>query len=231
MAIANPNLPRLVGRLAIGPLTLRVKRGPVCQLATALREPQGVANRREGWKMGMMQRRKGAAGEREAAEKLNEVLGTKFHRGRQYHGGPESPDLAGDLPGLHLEVKRVEALRLYPSLEQARRDAATDEVPAVIHRPNRKPWVVIVYADDLIRLLDVVDACRARIEDGAEKDALCATRTKLSPLILASPPKGQTPSIPQPQAASPLPPRGGGGPDQAGWEQAFLVNDYDGGGE
>ena len=112
--------------------------------------------------MGMMSRRKGAAGEREAAEKLNEVLGTRFRRGRQYCGGPESPDLAGDLPGLHLEVKRVEALRLYPSLEQARRDAATDQVSAVMHRSNRKPWAVIVYADDLIRLLDVVDAARAR---------------------------------------------------------------------
>ena len=124
--------------------------------------------------MGMMSRRKGAAGEREAAEKLNEVLGTQFHRGRQYHGGPESPDLAGDLPGLHLEVKRVEALRLYPSMEQARRDAGTGEVPAVIHRMNKKPWVVIVYADDLIRLLDVVDACRARIDEGGEKGLLVA---------------------------------------------------------
>jgi hypothetical protein len=116
--------------------------------------------------MGMMSRRKGAAGEREAAAKLNEVLGTKLHRGRQYCGGPESPDLAGDLPGLHLEVKRVETLRLYPSLEQARRDAGTHEVPAVMHRPNGKPWVLIVYAEDLIRLLDVVGECRARVGDG-----------------------------------------------------------------
>ena len=116
--------------------------------------------------MGMMQRRKGAAGEREAAAKLNEVLGSHLHRGRQYRGGPESPDLAGDLPGLQLEVKRVEALRLYPSLEQAARDAATGEVPAVMHRMNKKPWVVIVYADDLIRLLDVIDACRARVNEG-----------------------------------------------------------------
>jgi len=114
--------------------------------------------------MGLMQRRKGAAGEREAAAKLNEVLGTHLRRGRQYCGSPESPDVAGDLPGLHLEVKRVEALRLYPSLEQARRDAGTGEVPAVMHRMNKKPWVVIVYADDLIRLLDVVDACRGRSE-------------------------------------------------------------------
>jgi hypothetical protein len=39
--------------------------------------------------MGSMSRCKGAAGEREAAGKLNEVLGTRFPRGRQYHCGPE----------------------------------------------------------------------------------------------------------------------------------------------
>ena len=158
--------------------------------------------------MGMMQRRKGAAGEREAAEKLNEVLGTKFHRGRQYHGGPESPDLAGDLPGLHLEVKRVEALRLYPSLEQARRDAPTDAVPAVMHRMNKKPWVVIVYADDLIRLLDVVDACRARIDAGEE--GVETTRGATHTVFCRSP-------IPRPPSPNPLP------PDEAGGDQDLTA--------
>jgi len=110
-----------------------------------------------------MSRRKGAAGEREAAEKLNEVLGTRFHRGRQYHGGPESPDLAGDLPGLHLEVKRVERVRLYEALGQARRDAAPDQVPVVMHRANNRPWVIVVDVADLIRLLDVIDECRAKV--------------------------------------------------------------------
>ena len=160
--------------------------------------------------MGMMQRRKGAAGEREAAEKLNEVLGTKFHRGRQYHGGPESPDLAGDLPGLHMEVKRVEALRLYPSLEQARRDAPTDAVPAVMHRMNKKPWVVIVYADDLIRLLDVVDACRARVDGGAEGGEVAAGATHT---VLRCPP---TPRLRLP-APNPLP------PDEAGGDQDLTA--------
>ena len=113
--------------------------------------------------MGSMSKRKGAAGEREAAEKLNEVLGTRFHRGRQYHGGPESPDLAGDLPGLNVEVKRCERLRLYEALTQARRDAAVTQVPAVMHRANNKPWVIVVHVEDLIRLLDVVDECRAKL--------------------------------------------------------------------
>ena len=117
--------------------------------------------------MGRMSKRKGAVGEREAAEKLNEVLGTKFRRGRQYCGGPESPDLVGDLPGLHVEVKRCERLRLYEALSQAERDASGSQVPVVMHRSNRKPWVVVVAADYLIRLLDVVDEARAKLEETA----------------------------------------------------------------
>ncbi len=119
--------------------------------------------------MGKMSKRKGAAGEREAAEKLNEVLGTRFHRGRQYHGGPESPDLAGDLPGLHVEVKRCERLSLYQAMAQARQDASVTQVPAVMHRANNKPWLIVVQVEDLIRLLDVVDEQRARLRPTEEK--------------------------------------------------------------
>ena len=119
--------------------------------------------------MGSMSRRKGAAGEREAAAALNEVFGTRFHRGRQYHGGPDSPDLAGDMPGLHVEVKRVERLSLYPAMCQARRDCSTDQVPVVMHRANNRAWLLVVEVADLIRLLDVVDASRAKL--GA---AMCA---------------------------------------------------------
>jgi hypothetical protein len=117
--------------------------------------------------MGSMSRRKGAAGEREAAAVLNEVLGTHLHRGRQFHG-PDSPDLAGDMPGLHVEVKRVERLALYPAMCQARRDAAPDQVPVVMHRANNRPWLICVEVADLIRLLDVVDERRAKIGDTAD---------------------------------------------------------------
>ena len=120
--------------------------------------------------MGCMSKRKGSDGEREAAAKLNELLGTRFHRGRQYHGGPDSPDLAGDIPGLHVEVKRTEKLRLWESVRQARADASVDQVPIVMHRANRKPWVVIVEAELLIRLLDVVDEQRARLEIGSSRE-------------------------------------------------------------
>jgi len=122
--------------------------------------------------MGSMSRRKGAAGEREAAAALNEVLGTHLHRGRQYHGGPDSPDLAGDMPGLHVEVKRVERLSLYPAMYQARRDAAPDQVPVVMHRGNNRPWLIVVEVADLIRLLDVVASHRAKIDDQSDSGAV-----------------------------------------------------------
>ena len=122
--------------------------------------------------MGSMSRRKGAAGEREAAAALNEVLGTHLHRGRQYHGGPDSPDLAGDMPGLHIEVKRVERLSLYPAMYQARRDAAPDQVPVVMHRANNRPWLIVVEVVDLIRLLDVVDERRAKIGDRSDGESV-----------------------------------------------------------
>lgn len=106
---------------------------------------------------GKKSKSKGAAGERESAQFLNEVLGCSLHRGRQYHGGPNSPDLAGDLPGLQIEVKRAERFNLYAALEQARNDANPDQVPCVMHRRNRKPWVFCLYAEDLVRLLDALD--------------------------------------------------------------------------
>ncbi len=55
------------------------------------------------------------------------------------------------IPGVHFEVKRVEALRLYPALEQAIEDAG-ENVPVVLHRANQKPWVAIVRLDDLPKL-------------------------------------------------------------------------------
>jgi hypothetical protein len=127
-----------------------------------------------------MSRRKGAVGEREAAEKLNEVFGTRFHRGRQYHGGPDSPDLAGDMPGLHIEVKRVERLSLYPAMVQARRDAAPDQVPVVMHRANNRPWLIVVEVADLIRLLDVVDECRAKLSGVREQMAVTSGETDVA---------------------------------------------------
>lgn len=101
--------------------------------------------------MGARSRRKGVRGELEAAAELRRLFRVEAHRGRQYCGCSDAPDVQAAIAGVHLEVKRQEALRLYPSLEQAAGDAG-ENVPVVLHRANGKPWVAIVRLDDLPKL-------------------------------------------------------------------------------
>lgn len=101
--------------------------------------------------MGKHSRSKGARGEREAAELLR-THGFQAHRGRQYHGGADSPDVVHTIPGIHIEVKRVEALHLWGAMDQASNDAG-ERVPMVLHRRNNRPWLAILPADDLLELL------------------------------------------------------------------------------
>lgn len=101
--------------------------------------------------MGRTSQDKGKRGEREAAAEIRRILRTEAHRGRQYSGGDESPDVKTAIAGIHWEVKRVEALRLYDALEQATHDAG-DQIPVVLHRTNHRPWVAILRLDDLPQL-------------------------------------------------------------------------------
>lgn len=99
----------------------------------------------------MKSRRKGNRGEREAAAEIARLFRVEARRGRQYCGDPEAPDIRTAIDQVHFEVKRTEALRLYPALEQAMRDAG-ENIPVVLHRSNHRPWVAIVRLEDLPRL-------------------------------------------------------------------------------
>ena len=99
---------------------------------------------------------KGKAGEREAAKAIQEYLGVEAHRGKQYQGGEDSPDIKTALEGVHFEVKRVEALQLYKAMEQAKSESGAEEVPVVLHRKNREEWVAIVALADLRRLAELI---------------------------------------------------------------------------
>lgn len=105
-------------------------------------------------KIGKRSNSKGKRGEREAAAFLREN-GFEARRGVQFAGGPDSPDLVHDIPGVHIEVKRVEALSLYKALAQAKGDAATGDMPVVMHRRNSEEWVAILPADWFLDLLHV----------------------------------------------------------------------------
>ena len=95
--------------------------------------------------------RKGADGERELAAILEEE-GFRMERGGTESFGT-APDLSG-LPGIHIEVKRVEKLNIFTAMAQAIRDAARfrDGYPTVFHRRNRKPWLVTMLLSDWLRM-------------------------------------------------------------------------------
>lgn len=104
---------------------------------------------------GRKSKQKGARGEREFAAFLTEH-GFPAHRGCQFSGGEDSPDVKCEsLPYMHHEVKRVERLDLWTSLEQAINDAG-QKMPVVHHRPSRRDWISIMRSEDLMTLLKII---------------------------------------------------------------------------
>lgn len=65
----------------------------------------------------------------------------------------EVPDLSG-LPGIHVECKRAETLRLSEWMKQSERDAARfgDGAPAVFFRRNREGWRVVMNLPDWMEM-------------------------------------------------------------------------------
>lgn len=114
---------------------------------------------------------KGKRGEREVAGILRD-LGFRAHRGQQYQGGNDSPDIIHEMQNVHVEVFYGDPVPLKAKLNQAIRDCEKRNVanttnvqfiPAVMHRRiSRKmrgePWLVTV------QLLDLPAFCRAVVD-------------------------------------------------------------------
>ena len=98
----------------------------------------------------MNSRTKGKRGELEAAHLLKKY-GYDARRGQQFSGANGDADVVG-LPGIHLEVKRVEKLNIENAVEQSVSDAREGEKPAVLHRKNRRNWLVTMPFDEWIEL-------------------------------------------------------------------------------
>lgn len=107
--------------------------------------------------MGMKSRRKGKVGEREFAA-LCRLEGYDARRGQQY-SGVEGEDVIG-LPGVHVEVKRVERLNIHEAMSQSLRDAAGK--PAIVaHRRSRGPWLITMPAEQWFELFREWEAGQA----------------------------------------------------------------------
>ena len=100
-------------------------------------------------KLGRKSRNKGKAGEREVAKILRDhgFPGERTAQCRGKDGG--EPDVIG-MAGIHLEVKRTEALSLYTAMEQAIRDRQGGDIPVVVHRRNGKRWLAVMLLDDFL---------------------------------------------------------------------------------
>lgn len=109
----------------------------------------------------MNSRAKGQRGERLWRDVLREAGFLQAHRGQQFQGSPDSPDVqCPELPAIHFEVKFVEALNIWKAMEQAERDASVVKIPVVAHKRRRSGWLVTMRAEDwlnLIRESDLVD--------------------------------------------------------------------------
>lgn len=118
--------------------------------------------------MGMRSKRKGAVAELELA-KLLCAAGFSAHRGRQYHGGPDSPDIrCSALPSIHFESKRAERINIYDALDQAMRDKGAEQIAVVAHRRNHSQWLAVLRLADLLEILrrsDLVEQPDFKVED------------------------------------------------------------------
>jgi hypothetical protein len=102
--------------------------------------------------MAVNSKQKGARFERQLASRLREH-GYEARRTVQYCGNSgDASDVVG-LPGLHIEAKHQEAMRLYEWMSQAKRDSdGTGRLPAVFHKKNNAEILVTMELDDFMNL-------------------------------------------------------------------------------
>ena len=100
----------------------------------------------------MNSKQKGARGEREFAAFCREQ-GYDVRRTAQYCGNTgDAADVVG-LPGIHVEVKRVERLDLDKAMSQAIHDAQkSGAIPIVAHRKNHGEWRITLNAADFFTI-------------------------------------------------------------------------------
>ena len=104
--------------------------------------------------MAVNSKQKGARFERQLASKLREH-GYDARRTAQYCGNTgEAADVIG-LPGLHIEAKHQETMRLYDWIAQAKRDAKGQKLPAVFHKKNNSSILVTMEFDDFMEIYRV----------------------------------------------------------------------------
>lgn len=102
--------------------------------------------------MAVNSKQKGARFERQLASKFREY-GYEARRTAQYCGNTgDASDVVG-LPGIHIEAKHQESMRLYEWMDQAKRDSrGTERLPTVFHKKNNADILVTMVFEDWMKL-------------------------------------------------------------------------------
>lgn len=113
---------------------------------------------------------KGKRFELSLASKFREQGYYDARRTAQYCGNTgDASDVVG-LPGIHVEAKHAEQMRLYEWISQAKRDAEAGgkgNLPAVFHKKNNAEILVTMELDDWFNLYREWEA-GFDLEDGAK---------------------------------------------------------------
>ena len=117
--------------------------------------------------MAVNSKAKGARFERQLAGKFREY-GYDARRTAQYCGNTgDASDVVG-LPGIHVEAKHQETMRLYDWIGQAKRDAeaaGNGDIPAVFHKKNFAEILVTMTLDGFMKLYGEYEAGTNRKDD------------------------------------------------------------------
>lgn len=102
--------------------------------------------------MAVHSKNKGARFERNLASRFRDH-GYDARRTAQYCGNTgDAADVIG-LPGIHVEAKHQERMRLYDWMAQAKHDAqGTGNLPAVFHKQNNCEILVTMELDDWMNI-------------------------------------------------------------------------------
>ena len=105
--------------------------------------------------MAVNSKQKGARFERKLASIFRDYGYSDARRSAQYCGNSgEAADIV-NLPGIHVEAKHAEAMRLYEWIAQAKRDAEAGgkgNLPAVFHKKNNAEILVTMTLEDWFHL-------------------------------------------------------------------------------
>ena len=101
---------------------------------------------------GARSRRKGSRFERQLVHRFRGAMpGAEVHRGFQYRGGEEAPDV--DCPIWWIEAKAGKRPSIRNALKQATDDSPKGRIPIAVVKDDRKPAMVTLQLDDFLEFV------------------------------------------------------------------------------